>query len=247
MAEEVNGKLARFFAEKRRIDSMEKNFSKLIRISDDIGIKLDNVTATKDILQEIQLKMRDLEKLESDIDAKYDRLEKKNEIIEKTSKGIDKNFQSLETIHTGIKSLDTEFQALQARMLGTKQELKILTENKPKTDAVLKRIGDLNSVLTDIEQRMDKLQTAREWLSRTETRLENISKEAGEQVKLMQSIVKAEADASKKRSKGAPPQDIRETVVKLASQGWSVKEISKATNTSQGEVELILELAPVKR
>jgi DNA-directed RNA polymerase specialized sigma24 family protein len=38
--------------------------------------------------------------------------------------------------------------------------------------------------------------------------------------------------------------DKRETVVKLSHQGWSVVEISRVTQLSRGEVELILELAP---
>ena len=36
--------------------------------------------------------------------------------------------------------------------------------------------------------------------------------------------------------------DKRQTVTKLARQGWSPEEIARATKLSRGEVELILEL-----
>ena len=36
--------------------------------------------------------------------------------------------------------------------------------------------------------------------------------------------------------------DLRQTVLKLARQGWGKEEISRATKLSLGEVELILEL-----
>jgi hypothetical protein len=92
---------------------------------------------------------------------------------------------------------------------------------------------------------MEKLETAREWLAKTETRFEHIGKQAQEQVRLLESILKAESKQSK-LGEGAPPMDKRETVTKLAHLGWSPVEIARTTKLSRGEVELILELAPKK-
>jgi DNA-directed RNA polymerase specialized sigma24 family protein len=91
---------------------------------------------------------------------------------------------------------------------------------------------------------MDELQTAREWLARTETRLEEVSREAQEQVKLLGSLMKNENSGKKaEKGQGAPSLSARDMVIKLAHQGWKVEEISKAVQVSRGEVELILELA----
>jgi hypothetical protein len=99
--------------------------------------------------------------------------------------------------------------------------------------------------LSDIEKRMDVMQKAREWLARTETRLEEVTKQAQEQVKIMGTLLKAEgAKGTTKDRGGAPPIGVRETVVKLAHQGWSIDEISRAVKLSKGEVELILEISP---
>jgi DNA-directed RNA polymerase specialized sigma24 family protein len=62
-------------------------------------------------------------------------------------------------------------------------------------------------------------------------------------VRLLETLVKAELPKGRKES-GAPSRDQRETVVKLARQGWSAAEIARVTHLSRGEVELILELAP---
>ena len=91
-------------------------------------------------------------------------------------------------------------------------------------------------------ERMEKLQTAREWLANTETRLETLGNQAQDQVNLLRTLIKAEADSGKDR--GAPPMDRRQTVLKLAKLGWKSKEIAQTTQMSRGEVELILELAP---
>jgi DNA-binding NarL/FixJ family response regulator len=84
------------------------------------------------------------------------------------------------------------------------------------------------------------MQTAREWLARTETRLDEISKQSQDQLKLLGDLLKE--DNPVKKTKGAPPIGIRENVVKLAHQGWKVDEIARALHLSRGEVELILEL-----
>jgi hypothetical protein len=80
-------------------------------------------------------------------------------------------------------------------------------------------------------------------MARTETRFEEIGRQAQEQVRLLESIMKVETK-KEKGERGAPPLDKRETVIKLSHQGWSVQEISRVTQLSRGEVELILELAP---
>ena len=103
--------------------------------------------------------------------------------------------------------------------------------------------GKLDAITGELEQRLEQAQASREWLARTETRFEEITRQAAEQVRLLESIVKSETKRDK-GERGAPPLDKRDTVIKLSHQGWSVPEISRVTQLSRGEVELILELAP---
>ncbi|MFW5828279.1 MAG: SpiroCoCo family coiled-coil protein, partial [Alkalispirochaeta sp.] len=114
------------------------------------------------------------------------------------------------------------------------------------TKAAVEQLAKLDETLSDVEHRMKELQTAREWLARTETRLEEIRRDAGEQVKLLGSIMREESKKNPDGSGGAPSLSARETVQKLAHQGWKVDEIARATKVSRGEVELILELTGKK-
>jgi hypothetical protein len=143
-----------------------------------------------------------------------------------------------------LADADRAAENLSMKVQSLRGEVDLLAGNKQDADSAMEIVGKLTAVLTDIESRMDKAQSAREWLARTETRFQEVAQAAQEQVRLLESIVKAETKKDKSDSRGAPPLDKRETVVKLSHQGWSVQEISRVTQLSRGEVELILELAP---
>ncbi|HPC70486.1 MAG TPA: hypothetical protein PLB48_01655, partial [Treponema sp.] len=106
------------------------------------------------------------------------------------------------------------------------------------------KIADVEHFMAELEGRIEQMQKAREWLARTETRLEELNKQAQEQVKIMGTLLKEEGKKGAARDKGAPPIGVRETVVKLAHQGWTVDEIARTVKLSRGEVELILEISP---
>ncbi len=243
LADEVNTKFTRFLSEKRRIDAMEGDFKKLLNISKDIDIKLENVTSSHDTLQEIQARIRSLEDLEKIVESRYERLEKKKDIIDSTIDGIDKNFGALEKLEKGLSSVGNELNEFTEKLANLREQVELLAVNKDKADSVVEAISSIDGILEELETRMAKLQKAREWLARTETRLENIGKQAEEHVRLLESLIKAE-NSGNGEDRGAPPPDKREMVIKLAHQGWAVKDIAAATKLSRGEVELILEIAP---
>jgi chromosome segregation ATPase len=177
------------------------------------------------------------------VETGVERLDKKQEIISVTSEGVDKNFQRLESMEKTIKETDQEAASLEAKVRALQTEYEALAGRKKDAETVMEIAGKLTGVIDELEQRLEKAQSSREWLARTETRFEEIGRQAQEQVRLLESIVKAETK-KEKGDRGAPPMDKRETVVKLSHQGWSVQEISRVTQLSRGEVELILELAP---
>ncbi len=243
LSEESSVKLARFMAEKRRIEIMEGDFKKLINISQAIDVRLEQVTNSHDTLQDVQAKIRNIEELGKQLDAMYERLEKKRVVMDATAEGVEKNFQLLEKFEEGLKNMEGDVIRIPSQIEEIQRRIEVLAANKEKADAAASLITNIDTVLHDLEERMDSMQKARQWLASTETRLEEISRQAQEQVKLLSSIVKNEMKQGK-REKGAPPMDIRETVTRLAHEGWKIEEIAKVTKLSRGEVELILELAP---
>ncbi len=245
LGEEVNVKLSRFLAEKRRIEEMEGDFKKLIIISQSIDTKLRQVTNSHDDLQAIQIKIRNLEELEKEVSVKYERLEKKDQIIENTTASVDKNFQQLSELDDQVRSLSDDVTRIPESLHDISSKIELLSRNKKKADETAKQVAELDGLLKDIEERIENMQKAREWLAKTETRMEEVSKQAQEQVKLLGSILK-EGNKSGSRGKGAPSMGARDVVIRLAHQGWSIQEIASTTKLSRGEVELILELLPKK-
>jgi phage shock protein A len=159
---------------------------------------------------------------------------------------VDKSFQQLSELEKSVASFRGEAGSLSVALSDLKAQTEVLAANKDRAEQVVRKISELDGVLGDLEGRMEKLEKAREWLAKTETRFEHIGKQAQDQVKLLESILKAEKRQAKEEGGAAPPLDKRDTVTKLAHLGWSAQEIARTTHLSRGEVELILELAPKK-
>jgi DNA repair exonuclease SbcCD ATPase subunit len=240
LEEEASQKMSRVLAEKKRIDSLESDFSRLMSLSDSVDKKVKELTLTGDDLQQYQLQIRRFEESLTEANARFERLEKKGVVLDQTVSGVDRAFEGLKDLEGELKDYRARLEDLPGEIDGIKLALETLLSNKDKTDIVVERLSGLDDLLSDVEKRTEKMQTAREWLARTETRLEEISKKSEDQLKLLADILKD--DGAAKKAKGAPPIGIRENVVKLAHQGWKVDEIARALHLSRGEVELILEL-----
>ncbi len=243
IADEVSVKLTRFLSEKRRIEDMDSEFKKIMVLSRDVDLKINTLSSSNDALQQIQAKIRQFEDMGKAVEGGFERLEKKREILSITSEGVDRNFQRLEGIEKSLQEADRSADELAGKVQDLRAEYDTLAGNKKDADSAMETVGKLQGIMAELESRLEKAQSSREWMARTETRFEEIGRQAQEQVRLLESIIKAET-RKEKPDRGAPPMDKRETVVKLSHQGWSVQEISRVTQLSRGEVELILELAP---
>ena len=243
LGEEIGEKMNRFIADKRRIDTLEEDYKRLIGMSEAVEKKLQQVTSTDDSLQAIQASFRSLETLQQEVDARFERLEKKRKILDVTTEGVDRNFQVLGDLEKRFSGVAKELEILPERIDSLSQKFKTLASGKDQADQAMKLLSGIDAAMKDLEGRMGHLQKTREWLARTETRMEEITREAQDQVKLLGSLLKEGAKTGPKKEKGAPSLSARETVQKLAHQGWTVEQIAMTTKLSRGEVELILELS----
>ncbi len=243
LEDEINQKMNRFLSERKRIDSMEEDFKRLLGISQGIDARLESVTASSDALTEIEARMRRLMEMGAQAETKLERLEKKGGVLDSTAEGIDRAFQGMRELEKALKAQEAELKSLPGRIAELRASVDGLTGDKEKVAAAVERLSSLDRDLAAIEGRIAEMQKAREWLARTETRLEELAKEAQEQVRLFGDIMKKET-AGSRRDQGAPTATTRDSVLKLSRQGWTAEEIARATKLSRGEVELILELGP---
>ncbi len=243
MGDEASEKLNRFVSEKKRIDGLDADFQKILSLSQNIEFRLDQVNSSTDLLQDIQLKIHKLEDYSKDVENRYERLERRRDVLDSTSDGVDRNFSLLEKIEKSVKTLASDVNQMPSEVEELRKRMKVLTQGKDEVDRALERLNQLDQVLRDVEGRIARMEEARDWIARTESRLQEANKEAEDQLRTLATLNRSSAAPSTSSSgKGGVNPDLRQTVVKLARQGWAKEEIAKATKLSQGEVELILEL-----
>lgn len=245
MSADTNEKMARFTADKRRIDLLEEDYKRLIGLAQSVEQKIEHVGNSDQQLQEIVARIRSLDELQEEVESRFDRMEQRRSFIDKTADNIESNSQVLASIEKRMTEITGRIEEMPKQIEGLSGQLKKVAAARKETDIAVTQLSKLDETLTDVEARMQELRTAREWLARTETRLEEIRRDAGEQVKLLGSIMREETRKNPVDG-GAPSLNARETVQKLAHQGWKVDEIARATKVSKGEVELILELTTKK-
>lgn len=241
LEDELAQKIARFFAEKRRIDTLEDDFKRLLALSQAVDQKLATVTAGNDQLAQIQAEMRRLSEAADEASDKFERMEKKSNILDATADAVDKNFQAITELERNVRSMDADIRDVPDRVIELKRSLEEVLSAKPKLDATAARLVEMEKSMAEAEKRAADLNKAREWLARAETRFEELNKKTQDHLKLLNDLLKDEPTGGRKE-KGAPSLSVQETVRKLAHQGWKVEEIARAVKLSRGEVELILEL-----
>ena len=242
MAADSAEKMARFASDKRRIDLLEEDYHRLMQLAQTVEGKIELVGGSEERLQELTARVRSLNQLEQEVDTRYDRLEKRRQSIDQTTGAVERNGEAIAAADRQLAQVEQRLAEMPKLADALGARLASLLERKQDTDAAVDLLAGLHEVLQDVERRTHELQTAREWLARTETRLQHIQEAAGDQVKLLATLMREQGDGRDDKS-SAPSLSARETVQKLARQGWKVDEIARATKVSRGEVELILELS----
>ena len=121
----------------------------------------------------------------------------------------------------------------------------MLNNNGRITEAVDK-ITSLESVLSETEERVQQIQSSREGIARTETRLVKMAEDIDRQMDLLARLTKEDLAKNPKTPENRLSRHDRETIVALKRQGWNVTEIASRMKISGGEVELVLELGDIK-
>ncbi|NCN05305.1 MAG: hypothetical protein GW949_06720 [Spirochaetales bacterium] len=241
LADDANNKLERVFAEKKRIEVMDTQISNLLGQSDQVNQKLLQIQEQQDEVIEIQKSLRELEVLEKGVAHKFERLEKKSGILDTTIEGVDKNFQQLSDLENRFMAIYTDIETtIPDRIDHIDGQISQISLKKKEADLAMKNLSTLDSLSSDLEKRLEDISKAREWLARTETRFEEVTRKASEQVQILSTLVKEEGKEA--GTADSIPGSAKDLVIRLAHQGWKIEEIARTTKLSRGEIELILEM-----
>ena len=245
LEDDVNAKMTRFLSEKRRIETMEADFNRLLQISRAVEEKLTQVTASDDTLQGVQLQIRKLEEALVDTEEKFQRMERKSQILDNTNDGIDRNFKVLQESEKLSTKIGGDIERFTGDIDLIKVSIEKLAGESDRAREAVDKIEVLDNILEEVEERINSMQRARQWIADAETRMEKLNREAQIQSRAIDSLMKGKKSGSAvDLGEGAPPPQKKENIIALARQGWTVDEIAKALKISRGEVELTLEVAP---
>ena len=244
LEDEVNAKMTRFLSEKHRIEQMDTDFNRLLLTSRAVEEKLKEVSASDDMLQQVQLQIRKIAESLGETEERYLRIEKKNQVLDTTNDGIDRNFKDLQDSEKTIKKVNTELDRISEDIQGLHDSIDTLASQSEKAKETAEQMVVLDTALTGIEERIVSMQKAREWIGKAETRLEEINNEILGNLRLLGTVQREKGKKASPEEQGAPSTNVRESVIKLSTKGWKVEEIAKTLKLSRSEVELILEISP---
>ena len=245
LEDDISTSLNRFTAERRRIEKMENDFDRLIKTSQSVESKLVQVSGSDDMLQAVQIKIRQLDDVMKESDEKFKRVEQKNQTLQETNDGIDRNFRALQESELLLKRLDDAIGMLKTDVATIQNSVDSLSSENEKTLEAAEKLSTLDDSIAWLESRIEEMNKARESAVRLATEISDLDKDAQNQLKLTRSLLKQSSGRPVKGSDdGAPPPRDRDNIIRLRRQGWDIDEIARSMGISKGEVELTLELAP---
>jgi chromosome segregation ATPase len=201
----------------------------------DLDERVGGLLARREELREVHRELAQARELGTEVALQVTRLQAQRSHVETLEGDIGGLQQALEGLHPAVGELRDTVARLQ-------RQVATLAAGSDRAEEALVALRRIDVVMAEAEQRTERLQVAREWLARTETRLSEIAAGAQEQLRLLEALLKADRGPAAPGN-GSDALGRRETVLKLAGQGWSVPEIARATGLSRGEVELILEVS----
>lgn len=200
-----------------------------------VNEKIGEVMAGRSALPALQQELTQAEQMSGEVKRKVTELRNQSRHVDALQDNLGTMEQSVARLQPGVAEISDTVAELQ-------RQVEVVASGSARAQQAIEALGTIDAALEEIEGRAERLQVARDWLARTETRLAEISDGVQDQLRLLETVLKAERGDSPDEE-GSAGMGTRAMVVKLAGQGWSVPEISRATRLSLGEVELTLEVS----
>jgi len=251
---DISAKVRQLKSERKLVQEIAKNAEQAIGLITLVDEKIKLIESERDVLEKIEAGMYELENRYKGLEDRAGVLKEKEKDIEVSIETIAKTREFINSLEQRTDFLKDSFSEIKDREEDLKKRLLVIEDktgslmgNERRIDEVLSRFKEMDSLVIDIEERTKQLQNTREWLARTESRLQNLTREAERLAGELERT--GGAGRLKEKSRGEGPSLLSreaeskvKTVLTLFEQQWTIPEICKVTKMSRGEVELILEL-----
>ena len=175
------------------------------------------------------------------VSQQYERLEKKDEVINRILKDVDTSFANLKNIEQRIADCERQITSLPNEIKAVQASVDRILVNGPKITEAANRVMNLDTVLAETEKRMGEINSTRNGINKTMGDLARVQEEADKKLELVRAVSSEDAKKVKSSNDVLSPK-LRDMVRTLKRQGWNNKEIASKLKLAEGEVELILEI-----
>ena len=234
--DETIARMEKIDADRSKLDTLESDFNELILLSNSMEQKINELRTNSDDLQLFQVEVKRYKENLDSVSARYERFEKKNDVLDQTIKDVDQMFENLRDLENRLDTCKKDTETIPQTVASLRTDISEVLTNSRSINEVVEKINELDSKLADVNVHVENVQKARDMMIKIEARLTEITNDAKDQINLYKTV-----KSGGKREPGAPPIAVRENVIKLARQGWTSEQIADSLKLARGEVELILD------
>lgn len=243
LGSDVNKRLDAYGSERSRLDEIDAKFQTLSALSSSVDKKIQDLTTTSDNLLTCMPASESIRKALL-MSRQIDRIENKGTTIDRVADEVDQSFENIKELESRLEVCSKRVQALPDEISDVRSSIDKLMSSTGKINDAVDKLSSLQKIIDDTDKRIDKINTARNGIAGTEERLQKLASGADAQMKLLHDIVKADVSKTPLTSgtSGGITQQVRENIIKLKRENWTLAEIARSLNLTESEVSLILEL-----
>jgi predicted nucleic acid-binding Zn-ribbon protein len=176
------------------------------------------------------------------VSEQYERLEKKDEVVNRIKTDVDSQFEKLKDLEQRLTNCNRQAVSLPQEIKEVQNNVDKILQNGPKITDAIGRLESLDSIIADTEKRIDALNSVQTGIKKTELDLQGLSRDVDNKFKVLNQMTKQDlAKNPNKKSAGINPRT-SEAIRQLKRQGWTIAEIAKQLELTENEVDLVLQL-----
>ena len=240
--EEITRQLTNFENQKTKVINLEQQFNRMIALSNTIDDRILSLNTPKDDLQSMEVTVRNYNDRLQYVSEQYDRLEKKDEVVNRIKTDVDNQFEKLKDLEQRLINCNRQAVSLPQEIKEVQGNVDRILQNGPKITDAIGRLETLDGLLEDTEKRIDALNSVQNGIKKTELDLQGLSRDVDNKFKTLQHMTQNDLRSKPAAKSQALNPQINDSVRQLKRQGWSIPEIADKLKLTENEVDLILQL-----
>jgi prefoldin subunit 5 len=190
----------------------------------------------------MEVTVRDYNDRLNEMTQQYERLEKKDELVNRVLKDTDTSFTMLKDLETRLKDCSRQITSLPQEIRDVQANVDRLLKNGPKITEATSKLEELDTLLSETRKNIDIVNSANLGIKKTEQDLQELSRGVEKKFEVLHKITKEDlSSGNTPKDKSFTPSE-KETIRDLKRQGWTINELASRFKRSITEIELLLDL-----